>query len=323
MGLAVLFMIMAAAGVALLSGAIVLYVVGAITRQRDRIAARYAGEVEVEAGTEAPAGVEGPQMGLLIPAERGGLMRSLTGLLPDAVQAFRADLPRLFWPGLGCAVLGVGFALMRLLGLPLIWTGLLTLLIVGAGLFFWIRLHDRRRRTQIDMHLPEALDIISRCLKIGMPVSAALRMVGHDLTGSIAREFLATADQINYGKEMPAALHELATRCDSMSLRFFAAAVAIQAETGGNLVEVVERLSRLTRERIQLRRKIDAMTSEAKWSGRFLSFFPIAAVVGIMLINPDYFSNLQNSPYLMPMAIGGGLMLGLNIVFMNRLVQFE
>lgn len=210
-----------------------------------------------------------------------------------------------------------------MLGLAPAWALPLMGALVVLALYLSVSFHERRRMNQIEDRLPEAFDIVARCLRIGMPVNAALRVVAQDLSGVIAREFLITADQISYGKEMVEALREMAQRTNSWALRFFGAAVAIQVETGGNLVDVVERLAAIARGRIQLQRKVKAMTAEAVWSGRFLSAFPVVAGAMIWLINPDYFVNVMDKPFLVPLALLILALLIANIIFMQRLVRFE
>lgn len=316
-GLLVLSMV--AGGLSLL-GAGLVWRRDLLALRRARIARRYAGEpVRAEDLHEA---LGKPREQLLNPDHEGKLWL-LFGISPKAFDAFRADQPRYFWiAGFG-TVATVTLILVRMLGLAFGWALPIMAVLMVLALYLAISFHERRRMGQIEDRLPEAFDIVARCLRIGMPVNAALRVVAQDLSGVIAKEFMITADQISYGKEMVEALREMAQRTNSWALRFFGAAVAIQVETGGNLVDVVERLATLTRGRIQLQRKVRAMTAEAVWSGRFLSAFPVVAGAMIWLINPDYFENVMNKPYLIPLALLIIALLIANIIFMQRLVRFE
>ena len=146
-----------------------------------------------------------------------------------------------------------------------------------------------KRKEAIEERVPEVMEMIVRSLRVGTPISAAMAQVGRDLKGPLAEEFALASQEIAYGKDMNIALRELAGRCGNQDLHFFATAVAIQSGTGGNLAEVIARLAQITRGRFQLKRKISAITGEAKWSGKFLSAFPIFACMALLIVNPDYF----------------------------------
>ena len=179
------------------------------------------------------------------------------------------------------------------------------------------------RAFAIEEALPEAMDLIVRSLKVGLPVGAAVQTAGKELAGPLAEEFSETSARISYGQEPVSALRDMASRTGSQGLSFFAAAVAIQANTGGNLAEVLERLASIARARQQLRRKVRSITAEAKWSGRFLSFFPIGATVMLLMVNPEYFAEISDKPFFVPMLCLVAGLLFLNILFMHWLVKVE
>lgn len=195
-----------------------------------------------------------------------------------------------------------------------------------ASMVIWIfqvRRLVRKRAFAIEEALPEAMDLIVRSLRVGLPVGAAVQNAGKELSGPIAEEFSEASARISYGQEPVGALRDMAARTGSQGLNFFAAAVAIQSSTGGNLAEVLERLAAIARGRQQLRRKVRSITAEAKWSGRFLSFFPLGATAMLLTVNPDYFSEISDKPFFMPMlGVVAGL-LSLNMLFMRWLVSVE
>ena len=320
MDAAVVFaLIMTLGGLSLLAAAL-LWLFDIIARRRNRVARRFAGQRGAD--KTGAASLDAP-MQLLISDGRDGPLWRVLRISPGAFAAFRADQPRFLWGSVFGAVFLGALVLVRELALPLFWAVPIIASVFLPGLYLAVRAHERRRRIKIEDHLPEALDIVARCLRIGMPVSASLRVVAQDMSGIIAEEFGMTANQISYGKENVEALLEMAQRTNSSGLRFFSAAVAIQVETGGNLVDVVERLANLARARIQLQRKVRAMTAEAVWSGRFLSAFPILAGALIALFNPKYFANVIDKPFAIPLALLILAFLIANIIFMSRLVRFE
>lgn len=236
---------------------------------------------------------------------------------------------------LGSEMRRIGPLLM--IGIPLLvaillQTSLRLNLVLGlmAGLalaaMVWLaiaRFRVARRRAAIDAALPEAMDMIVRALRVGLPVGAAIRVAGRDLSGPLAEEFSEVSTLISYGQDPVTALRDMAERCKNQGLRFFAAAIALQSASGGNLAEVLERLAGIARARQQLRRKVRSITAEAKWSGRFLSAFPLLATLLLLSINPGYFSDISGQRFFVPLLTLVGLLLGLNILFMRWLVKLE
>lgn len=288
----------------------------------------------------------GPRRRRLMAIRRfSGQVRSEDPLLEaaDAI-ALRRDGLHKSWLGLsGAAAGGRADVLPRHLALILVLTvttvvTLLAHVILGLGLAIgvacglilavtiWIlqvRRLIHRRALAIEEALPEAMDLIVRSLRVGQPVGPAVQTAGKELSGPIAEEFSETSARISYGQEPVSALRDMANRTDSQGLRFFAAAVAIQSSTGGNLAEVLDRLAAIARGRQQLHRKVRSITSEAKWSGRFLSFFPLGATGMLLIVNPDYFSEISDKPFFLPMLGLVGTLLFLNILFMRWLVKVE
>ncbi|MGK8236633.1 type II secretion system F family protein [Roseovarius sp. MS2] len=227
-------------------------------------------------------------------------------------------------------------ALMIVPAVFLIWLGLAWVLqfnpvfafliagiaVVGARVV--LHQHLRKRRlTLISEKVPEALDVIIRSLKVGSPINNALRMVGTAIDGPIGEEFATTAQEISYGHDLTVALQELAYRCENQDIHFFATVVEIHNNSGGNLVDVLTRLTIICRNRQKLKRKIATITSEARWSGRFLSAFPIFAAVMLFLIQPDYFAEVSQADFFRPMLALIAFLLLSNILFMQRMIRLQ
>ncbi|WP_163849798.1 type II secretion system F family protein [Pseudooceanicola aestuarii] len=222
-----------------------------------------------------------------------------------------------------CGGTAIAVTLAVVIDLPVGVTAL-----AGAGLglaIFRILHHVRRQRelTTIAEDVPDALESIVRALRVGSPINKALAMVAEAGDGPISREFGETAHAISYGQDVVTALHDLAARCANHDLLFLATAVAIQNNSGGNLAQVIERLSRICRSRQQLDRKVSAITSEAKWSGNFLSVFPGLAGLCLLMLNPNYFDEVYGTPIFLPMITLVGALLLANLVFMRRLVRLK
>ncbi|RRH76906.1 type II secretion system F family protein [Falsigemmobacter faecalis] len=204
------------------------------------------------------------------------------------------------------------------------WAGMLAgLLAPPAVWLMWGSYREAKYRAAVDDSVPEAMQMIVRALRIGQPVGFAIHGAGRDLTGPLAAEFTLTADRISYGQSVASALRDLAERCDNQNLRFLAAAVSIQSATGGNLADVLDRLAEIARGRQQMRRKISAIIAEARWSGRFLSAFPLIATGLVLLINPAHFEDIQGLDFFKPLLAIVGALLVLNLLYMRWLVQVE
>ena len=115
----------------------------------------------------------------------------------------------------------------------------------------------------------------------------------------------------------------MADRLQIQDLRFLAVAVGIQQTSGGNLAEILQGLADVIRSRFKLFRKVKAITAEAKWSGNFLSVFPILALIGINVMKPDYYAEVIDTPVFIPACAVVAVMLGLNMVIMRMLVNIK
>lgn len=223
---------------------------------------------------------------------------------------------------LACAV-AVFLLLTLRLSLPPLVNLLVAIAVTIGGLIGFLRHKAKARLTLIHESVTELLELTVRALRVGFPVTTALLHAATELIGPLKEELDETNEKVKFGQDLPSALYELADRCRSADLRFFAAAVSIQMVTGGNLADVLEQLARIARERRQLRRKIVAITAEARWSGRFLSAFPILAVVMISFMSPGYFDTLLESDYLVPVATTVSILLVVNVLFMRWLSDLK
>lgn len=217
----------------------------------------------------------------------------------------------------------VAASAIYLLGFSVVLALVMALMISVLVWLFISRRRRAKRKEMIAEQVPEAIDLMVRALRVGSPFTAALGLVGRNLDGPIADEFTATVQEINYGQDVMVALNDLAERCDNQDLRFLAAGAAIQQTSGGNLAELLERISAICRSRQAMTLKIKSLTSEARWSGNVLSMFPVAAAAGIMLLSPNYFDEVSKADFFPGlMAVVGLLLLG-NVIFMRRMLVLD
>ncbi len=219
-------------------------------------------------------------------------------------------------------VLLLGFAL-GFLGFS-VWMAAGIGLLVGFGLpRFLLGMVQGRRARRFLAVFPDALDLIVRGLRAGIPVTEAIGSIGVEVAEPVANEFRTVADRIAIGTTMEEAFNESAGRVGIEDYRFFVISLAIQRETGGNLSETLSNLSDVIRKRQELRLKVRAMSSEARASGMILGALPFVAGGALLATNPDYIMILAHDPFghiLIGVAFG---MLLTGILSMVRMVNFE
>lgn len=197
-------------------------------------------------------------------------------------------------------------------------------LIVGyAAFYMWLRGKAKKRISLFEEQLPDALDLMVRSLRVGHPMNSAIGIVAHEMTDPLGTEFGLIADETTYGMTITDALDRLAERVPVPDLRFVAIAINIQSTSGGNLAEILAGLSAVIRARFKLFRKVRAITAEARWSGWFLSVFPVIALLMVQVVQPDYYDRVSDHPLFLPGAILTVILLIVNVIFMRILVNIK
>lgn len=192
-----------------------------------------------------------------------------------------------------------------------------------GGVFVWVMRKAKQRTSLFEEQLPDAIDLMVRSLKVGHPLGNALNVVANEMSDPIGSEFGLISDESTYGMEISDAFEELAERLDMQDVRFLSVAIGIQQRSGGNLVEILDGLGKVIRGRFRLFRRVRAITSEARWSGVFLSIFPVLALVLVNLTNPNYYSNVYESVFFVPAALIVATMLIANVFVMRALVNIK
>ena len=196
--------------------------------------------------------------------------------------------------------------------------------VMGVGaVYMWVNNRAKKRLALIEEQLPDAIELMVRSLRVGHPFSSAVGIVAKEVADPLGSEFGVIADEAAYGKDMGEALKALAERIDMQDLRFLAVAVTIQQTSGGNLADILDGLSKVIRARFKLFRRVKAITAEAKWSGMFLSGFPIVALILINILDPDYFADVQDSAAFIPVALVVCAFLVANVLYMRAMVNIR
>lgn len=219
---------------------------------------------------------------------------------------------------------GMLFLPLRLMTtLPLMPTILLAVVGgVGLPILYLIRRKIQRLRL-FEAQLPGALDLLVRSLRVGHPFNSALAVVAQEMPDPLGSEFGIVVDEVTYGQDLNEALERLNERIDMQDLRYLTVAVQIQHGSGGNLAEMLDGLAKVIRDRFQMFRKIRAITAEGRWSSWFLSLFPIAMVLAVQAVKPDYYAQVADHPLFAVLAAITGVLLVLNLLFMRLLTKIK
>jgi tight adherence protein B len=220
--------------------------------------------------------------------------------------------------------------LIVIVSLALILRGMPFLLALLVGLFVGIGLPHmvvgkliQRRINKFNARFPDALELMVRGLRSGLPITETMGVVADELPGPISEEFRAVTDKMKIGRTMEAALQESADRLGTPELQFFVITLAIQRETGGNLAETLANLADVLRKRAQMKLKIRAMSSESKASAWIVGSLPFIVFVMVWWISPDYMNNFFTDQRLIIAGIGGVVWMGIGVFIMAKMVNFE
>ncbi|MBW4961187.1 type II secretion system F family protein [Sulfitobacter sp. CW3] len=195
---------------------------------------------------------------------------------------------------------------------------------IGVGaVYFWVATKAKKRMSMIEEQLPDAVELMVRSLRVGHPFTSAISIVAKEIQDPLASEFGIIADESAYGRDVGEALKDMAERLDMQDLRFLAMAVTIQQQSGGNLAEILAGLAKVIRARFKLFRRVNAITAEAKWSGKFLSAFPIVALIVIKLGDPHYYDDVMTHPFFVPGCIAVVVFLSANLLVMRKLTDIK
>ena len=219
------------------------------------------------------------------------------------------------------AVAFLGLTILTTASLPI--RALVSTAMGVGGVFFWVSSKAKKRLAMLEEQLPDAIELMVRSLRVGHPFVSAINTVAKEMADPLGSELGIIADEAAYGRDVAESIGAMAARLDMQDLRFLAVAVGIQQKSGGNLAEILQGLANVVRARFKLFRKVKAITAEAKWSGNFLSAFPILALIGINVMQPDYYSDVMNSPVFIPACAVVAVMLAVNMIFMRILVNIK
>jgi len=212
----------------------------------------------------------------------------------------------------------------------LMFKGAPFLLAFFAGMFagvaiphFVVGFLIKRRVNKFNSNFPDAIELMVRGLRSGLPITETLGIVAGEITGPVGVEFRAVADKMKIGRTMEAALQETSDRLGTAEFQFFVITLAIQRETGGNLAETLSNLADVLRKRAQMKLKIRAMSSESKASAYIVGSLPFIVFTLVWMINPQYMGGFFTDQRLIVAGLGGLGWMSLGAFIMAKMVNFE
>ncbi len=195
---------------------------------------------------------------------------------------------------------------------------------VGVGLpHFIVGKMIKRRLNNFTKNFPDAIDLMVRGLRSGLPITETLGIVSTEIPGPVGVEFRAVSDKMKIGRTMEAALQDTADRLGTAEFQFFVITLAIQRETGGNLAETLNNLAEVLRKRAQMKLKIRAMSSESKASAMIIGVLPFMVFGSILYINPDYMMKFFEDERLIVTGLGGMVWMAIGAFVMRQMINFE
>jgi len=220
--------------------------------------------------------------------------------------------------------LALTLALILFIKTGALWLSLGVGVVVGAGLpHMVVNRYIKKRLNDFNSKFPDAIELLVRGLRSGLPVTETLGVVSHEIPGPVGFEFKSVGERIRIGRTMEEALQETADRLGTPEFQFFVITLSIQRETGGNLAETLSNLSDVLRKRAQMKLKIKAMSSESKASAYIVGSLPFIVFGLIYWMNPHYLAGFFHEDRLIIAGLGGLTWMSIGAFIMAKMVSFE
>jgi tight adherence protein B len=230
--------------------------------------------------------------------------------------------PRTYYLYSAAVGLLAGFIVLVTGSSPIV--ALLAVFACGFGLPRWILFRAIRRRQAKFLHeFANAIDIIVRGVKSGLPLAECLQIIAAEAPEPVKSEFVALVERQKVGVPLVRAFERMYERVPLQEVNFFAIVIIIQSQTGGNLAEALSNLSQVLRERYRFQAKVKAFSSEAKSSAKIIAALPLVVMIGMYFTSPDYISLLWKETLGNIMLIGSAIWMTLGILVMKKMIAFD
>ena len=196
--------------------------------------------------------------------------------------------------------------------------------LIGGGVpHFVVGFTIARRVNRFNAKFPEAIELLVRGLRSGLPITETIGVVGQEVAGPVGEEFRSIADKMKIGRSLDTALQETADRLGTAEFQFFTITIAIQRETGGNLAETLANLADVLRKRAQMKLKIRAMSSESKASAYIIGVLPFIVFGLIYNLNRNYMIQFFVDERLIATGLGAMVWMAIGAAIMAKMIRFE
>ncbi len=237
-------------------------------------------------------------------------------------QAGLEITPRTFW--LMSVVSGILFGVAPVaIGAP-IYAGAISAFVGFLGFPRWLLGYLCRRRQNVFLaDFADAIDVMVRGLKAGLPVSEAMKIISTEQGPPVGPEFMEVVEGQRVGISIDQGIERMVERMPLPEVNFLAIVMAIQSKTGGNLSEALGNLSRVLRDRKKMKSKIRAISQEAKSSAAIIGSLPILLMGGMMMLNPEYLNPLFQTNIGNLCLVGSGVWMTMGVLVMRKMINFE
>jgi tight adherence protein B len=269
-----------------------------------------------------------PGSDLQLPGVLGQVVRTIDRMTIGARLNVPADRLVLYLTAATLGIFMIGLLLAHATGFTVSAGGLTLIALFAGATGFALPLviisgRSDRYRKKLEAQFPVALDIFVRGLRAGHPIASALELLTTEMPDPIGSEFGLVIDEVTYGADLRDALEGMAERWDLDDMRMFVVSLSVQSETGGNLAEILENLSKVIRDRASMMMKVRALSSEGRMTAVMLTGLPVFAFVMLFLFNPSFYLDVAADPAFFP-GFGGLLTLyAIGFITIRRLVNLK
>jgi tight adherence protein B len=253
-----------------------------------------------------------------------GLVARMPHLLDISMRLVQADLawtPQTYLYRSAGFSIGLGIAAMLVTGR---WMIVLPAAVLGALLpHFYVRHRISKRLSAFEEHLPDSIDLMTRAIRAGHPLSSGFKMVADEASEPVAGEIRRVFEEQRFGMPFDDSMVAMADRVPIVDTRILVTAILIQREVGGNLAEVLDKIAYVVRERFQIRRQLRTYTAQGRLSGYVLGALPIVIGFAMYLLNPDYMGTLLREPVGHLMLTGAAIMQVCGYLWIRKIVNIE